>query len=123
MRKFAVLGALLTLVLACGSFRLRVPAYATPPEEHLDLLLAGGQVVDGSGSPARLEDVGIGNDRIAFLGNEIGRAHSELQSPYDLVCRLLLEKKNGGGQNSRLRVADRRGRGIPRFVADARGRN
>src|SRR5438094_6674798 len=24
---------------------------------------------------------------------EIGRAHSELQSPYDLVCRLLLEKK------------------------------
>ena len=69
MRKFAVLGALLTLVLACVSFRLRVPAYATPPEEHLDLLLAGGQVVDGSGSPARLEDVGIGNDRIAFLGN------------------------------------------------------
>src|SRR5437867_7395007 len=24
---------------------------------------------------------------------EIGRAHVELQSPYDLVCRLLLEKK------------------------------
>src|SRR5437867_11975061 len=26
--------------------------------------------------------------------DEIGRATSELQSPYDLVCRLLLEKKN-----------------------------
>src|SRR5207248_5758040 len=25
---------------------------------------------------------------------KIGRAHVELQSPYDLVCRLLLEKKN-----------------------------
>src|SRR5207248_9069139 len=25
---------------------------------------------------------------------KIGRATSELQSPYDLVCRLLLEKKN-----------------------------
>src|SRR5438094_5341557 len=24
---------------------------------------------------------------------QIGRAHVELQSPYDLVCRLLLEKK------------------------------
>src|SRR5207248_11770399 len=24
---------------------------------------------------------------------QIGRAHAELQSPYDLVCRLLLEKK------------------------------
>src|SRR5437867_9545287 len=27
------------------------------------------------------------------LGYKIGRAPSELQSPYDLVCRLLLEKK------------------------------
>src|SRR5437867_6383775 len=40
---------------------------------------------------------------IAYPGNAIGHAHrhprseehtSELQSPYDLVCRLLLEKKN-----------------------------
>src|SRR5437867_11885809 len=28
-----------------------------------------------------------------FVGMKIGRATSELQSPYDLVCRLLLEKK------------------------------
>src|SRR5476649_2293466 len=27
------------------------------------------------------------------MANEIGRAHSELQSHSDLVCRLLLEKK------------------------------
>src|SRR6516162_2571448 len=68
MRKFALLGAL-TLVFACGSFHLRGPAYATRAPEHLDLLLAGGQVVDGSGSPARAQDVGIRGDRIAFLGN------------------------------------------------------
>src|SRR5438105_5870037 len=30
----------------------------------------------------------------AFTLTEIGRAHSELQSRVDLVCRLLLEKKN-----------------------------
>src|SRR5437867_9676342 len=32
---------------------------------------------------------------LSFLAasEQIGRAHSELQSPYDLVCRLLLEKK------------------------------
>ena len=69
MRKFALLGALLTLVFACGSLHLRGPACAPPAQEHLDLLLAGGQVVDGSGSPARAEDVGIRGDRIAFLGN------------------------------------------------------
>src|SRR5438876_7577350 len=31
----------------------------------------------------------------ACRSSEIGRAHSELQSPVHLVCRLLLEKKNG----------------------------
>src|SRR5437762_1187045 len=29
----------------------------------------------------------------SLVGNEIGRAHAELQSPMYLVCRLLLEKK------------------------------
>src|SRR5207248_7198006 len=32
---------------------------------------------------------------------EIGRAHSELQSPYDLVCRLPLEKKKSTGLAAR----------------------
>src|SRR5207248_11548129 len=31
--------------------------------------------------------------RSAGTSPKIGRAHVELQSPYDLVCRLLLEKK------------------------------
>src|SRR5437867_10668601 len=37
---------------------------------------------------------------------EIGRAHVELQSPYDLVCRLLLEKKKSP-------IHDPRARGPP----------
>lgn len=37
--------------------------------EPFDLLLQGGQVVDGSGSAPRLDDVGIRGDRIVFLGN------------------------------------------------------
>src|SRR5438132_8077224 len=32
---------------------------------------------------------------------------SELQSHSDLVCRLLLEKKNAGGSSRQLRVAER----------------
>ena len=73
MRKFALLGALVTLVFSCGSFHLRVLAYPTPAQELLDLLLEGGQVVDGSGSAPRAEDVGIRGDRIAFLGNASGK--------------------------------------------------
>ena len=69
MRKFALLGVLLTFVFSCGTFHLRGLAYPTPAQEHLDLLLEGGQVVDGSGSAARAEDVGIRGDRIAFLGS------------------------------------------------------
>lgn len=37
--------------------------------QTLDILLTGGSVVDGSGTPARLADVGIRGDRIAFVGD------------------------------------------------------
>src|SRR5256885_11650458 len=50
--------------------------------------------------PVQLEqDAAIGShgergaDRLLGRGGEIGRATSELQSPCNLVCRLLLEKK------------------------------
>src|SRR5688500_19120640 len=35
----------------------------------------------------------INKERIVEISREIGRATSELQSPCNLVCRLLLEKK------------------------------
>src|SRR5437868_10686141 len=38
--------------------------------------------------------------RWAGLRPKIGRAHSELQSRFDLVCRLLLEKKKNNKQAS-----------------------
>jgi N-acyl-D-aspartate/D-glutamate deacylase len=69
MRKFALVGPLLAVLLSCGGFLLRGHAEAGLPPEHLDLLLQGGQVVDGSGSGPRAEDVGIRADRIVFLGN------------------------------------------------------
>src|SRR5437773_4537104 len=36
--------------------------------------------------------------------NEIGRAHAELQSHHDLVCRLLLEKKKKKMQYIRMKT-------------------
>jgi len=35
----------------------------------VDVLIRGGSVIDGSGSPARVADVGIRGDRITFVGN------------------------------------------------------
>src|SRR5207248_10840916 len=49
-------------------------------------------------------DVAFPDPETRRLGpQEIGRAHAELQSPYDLVCRLLLEKKNQAAHNFPIR--------------------
>lgn len=69
MRKSALLGALLAFICFSGSLFLRSEGRANASLEHLDLLLLGGQVVDGSGSAAHREDVGIQGDRIVFLGD------------------------------------------------------
>jgi N-acyl-D-aspartate/D-glutamate deacylase len=46
-------------------------SFATSQE--LDLLIHGGSVVDGSGSPARIVDVGIVGDRIVLIGSGSAR--------------------------------------------------
>ena len=38
-------------------------------QQRVDLLLRGGTIVDGSGAPARLADVGLAANRITFIGN------------------------------------------------------
>src|SRR5574343_945277 len=53
----------------------------------------GGKPQDGPDAFFGVETAkGTNGEQQADLG-EIGRAHSELQSHHDLVCRLLLEKK------------------------------
>lgn len=69
MRKSVLLGALLTFICFCGNLFLRSQGRENASPEHLDVLLLGGQVVDGSGSGPRSEDVGIRGDRIVFLGD------------------------------------------------------
>jgi len=41
--------------------------------QELDLIIRGGSLIDGSGSPATKTDIGIKGDRIVFVGNSAGR--------------------------------------------------
>jgi N-acyl-D-aspartate/D-glutamate deacylase len=41
--------------------------------QDLDLIIHGGSVIDGSGSSAIKEDIGITGDRIVFVGSSVGR--------------------------------------------------
>ena len=56
MRKTVL--ALLVLIAAC-----------TPAQEPFDVLITGGEVLDGTGSPALRADVGIRGDRIVEVGS------------------------------------------------------
>jgi len=49
--------------------RHSISAMVLAQESKLDLLIKGGRVFDGSGSPAANYDIGIRGDRIAFIGD------------------------------------------------------
>jgi N-acyl-D-amino-acid deacylase len=60
---------------------LSIPAVA----QNLDLILRGGSVIDGSGSPARPADIGIGGDRIVFVGSSAGKTAKRIVDVTGLV--------------------------------------
>jgi N-acyl-D-amino-acid deacylase len=57
---------LLALVLSAASSPL---VAQRPQPSTVDVLIRGGRVIDGTGSDARRDDVGITGDRIVFVGN------------------------------------------------------
>jgi len=50
---------------------LSAPCLATA--QKLDLIIRGGSVIDGSGTPAQKADIGIAGDRIVFIGSSNGK--------------------------------------------------
>ena len=61
-----VVSPAIALALFLTLFLALLPTPATA--QHFDILIRGGQVLDGSGSPAFTADVGINDDRIVAIG-------------------------------------------------------
>src|SRR5690349_8494196 len=63
----------LYLAVLASVLAVLIPAYRlqsqSRTEERVDLLIAGGELLDGTGSPAQRLDLGINGDRIVFLGD------------------------------------------------------
>src|SRR5207302_6975375 len=64
----ATLKRSLSFILAASTL-LASHAFA----QDLDLIIRGGSLIDGSGSPATKIDIGIRGDRIVLVGNSTGR--------------------------------------------------
>src|ERR1700748_2884555 len=64
----------LNLVLAATVMLLSRPlAPAQDLAQSVDVIIRGGSVIDGSGSPPIKADIGITGDRIVFVGSSAGR--------------------------------------------------
>lgn len=78
LRRFALALATVLLLSGCGTRSTRAPL-PPAPDQHLssvpqvsapyDLVIRGGRVLDGTGTPAVRADVGIRGDRIAAVGD------------------------------------------------------
>jgi N-acyl-D-amino-acid deacylase len=60
----------LSLILATLTL---LTSHAFVHAQNLDLIIRGGSLIDGSGSPAKKADIGIAGDRIVFIGSSAGR--------------------------------------------------
>src|SRR5579875_3669773 len=84
--------------------------WAQPP---LDLLLRGGQMIDGSGAAARMADIGIRGDRIVFIGDGALRIFAGRAGVRRSAARRDRARAGPAGDDSGGRVLDPRGDPVP----------
>jgi N-acyl-D-amino-acid deacylase len=72
MKRFAIIALTACALGACQSRTAPAPDAPTP-DAVFDILITGGRIVDGTGAPWFLGDVGITGDRITAIGQLAGR--------------------------------------------------
>src|SRR5699024_12868955 len=113
IRRALTLALLCLLLLLASSFSayardLRPPLHSFPTRRSSDLpgqRRRGRQVeerVHGEGVHDQHSGDAVERDRRLLRPQRSEEHTSELQSRFDLVCRLLLEKKKGGGASRRI---------------------
>jgi len=73
MKRSVLIVCAAVVLSACQSPATPAPAAAPPAAADFDVLIIGGRVVDGTGAPWFLGDVGITGDRITAIGQLAGR--------------------------------------------------
>lgn len=73
MKRSVLIVCAAVVLSACQSPATPAPAAAPPAAADFDVLITGGRIVDGTGAPWFLGDVGITGDRITAIGQLAGR--------------------------------------------------
>ena len=73
MKRTLVLACVAALLSGCQSTTTPASVTAPRPADAFDVLITGGRIVDGTGAPWYLGDVGITGDRITAIGQLAGR--------------------------------------------------
>ncbi len=73
MKRTLVLACVAALLSGCQSTTTPAAVTASRPADAFDVLITGGRIVDGTGAPWYLGDVGITGDRITAIGQLAGR--------------------------------------------------
>jgi dihydroorotase/N-acyl-D-amino-acid deacylase len=75
MRRLSSVLSSVLLVALIAAWRAAAPTAMPRPSDQYDIVITGGRVVDGTGNPWFLADVGIHDGRIASIGALCGPAH------------------------------------------------
>jgi N-acyl-D-amino-acid deacylase len=79
------------------SFAVLVSAGAAACGPKYDLVIRRGEVIDGTGSPARRTDVAISGDRIAAIGDIRGRGREEIDASGRIVAPGFIDVQGQSG--------------------------